>query len=106
MLSTGSNGQIPKSKSTATLNNVGDAAADAAGTLDKDLSRSLQSLQQRVVSLERSLAPYATPFQVPSIAASTGAGPFMEPGLSMAKTKGDQAAWPKPPVDIDVKVAF
>ena len=102
MLSTGSNGQIPKSKSTATLNNVG----DAAGILDKDLSRSLQSLQQRVVSLERSLAPYAAPFQVPSIAASTGAGPFMEPGLSMAKTKGDQAAWPKHPVDIDVKVVF
>ena len=85
-IATGTNGQIPKSKSTATLSNAGHAVADATGgALDKDLSRSLQSLQQRVVSLERSLAPFATPVQVPSsVVVSAGAGPFTTPGSSIS----------------------
>ena len=74
----GSNGQIPKSKSTAALDH---ATANGEGALDPDLSQSLQSLQQRVVSLERSLAPFATPLHVPSVTSSPGANPFMAPGL-------------------------
>ena len=76
--SAGSNGQIPKSKSTAALDH---ATANGEGALDPDLSQSLQSLQQRVVSLERSLAPFATPLHVPSVTSSPGANPFMAPGL-------------------------
>ena len=79
-LATGSNGQIPKSKSTAALDHASDGE-NGGGALDRDLSQSLQSLQQRVVSLERSLAPFATPLHVPSVTSSPGANPFMAPGL-------------------------
>ena len=79
--SAGSNGQIPKSKSTATLDHATTDGANGEGALDRDLSQSLQSLQQRVVSLERSLAPFATPLHVPSVTSSPGANPFMAPGL-------------------------